>query len=412
MNLPPSSRWEVLNEQSESIFDSELLELANGCIVERGEIDMTKPSLALVIVAFIGVSLLAISAVPPIKNTGNSPGAALPQAMRDSRRIFRGNIGSRSVEMRLLINADIVSGSYSYSAIGKPLSLKGRVNSDGSFKVREFDDSNKQTGTLSFQLNEKADEEPPVTLTGEWSRADGTNKQDLQLFEQCIEFTNGLRVISKVKQARRSHLTFAYPQLVGTNERVISGFNRKVLLIVSRSIREFEQEKEPRSDRTGFEADYNILIATNDLISIEITVESDLGGLYPNTDHYTATFDLNSGKEISLASLFRPGSNYKEALLRGAAKHAEEGIRENDRLNGRTPEQEGSVPSSQETIESWREFVDWRTWAISRRGIVIFFNLPHVGEALERNFIAYREITQLIDSKGTLGKLLLRSKSR
>ena len=47
-------------------------------------------------------------------------------------------------------------------------------------------------------------------------------------------------------------------------------------------------------------------------------VESYTGGAHPNMDIFTKTFDLKTGKELTLAEIFKPDSNYLSAVSKAS----------------------------------------------------------------------------------------------
>src|SRR5258706_16415409 len=61
---------------------------------------------------------------------------------------------------------------------------------------------------------------------------------------------------------------------------------------------------------------YNVLLATDDLISVEMSEYSDSGGAHPNTGFWSLTYDLSGDKELELDDLFKPGSDYKIAIAK------------------------------------------------------------------------------------------------
>src|SRR5215208_5432596 len=62
-------------------------------------------------------------------------------------RHFKGSIGSSlDLQMKLVRNGDVLTGSYFYQKVGTRIDLRGSVDKDGNLTLEEFDQSGKQTG--------------------------------------------------------------------------------------------------------------------------------------------------------------------------------------------------------------------------------------------------------------------------
>ncbi len=72
-----------------------------------------------------------------------------------------GCISSYKIKMTLERKDNLMSGVYAYDRTGKPITLKGRVNPNGSIELDEFDEKGANTG--KFTLRMKGD-----VLRGEW----------------------------------------------------------------------------------------------------------------------------------------------------------------------------------------------------------------------------------------------------
>ncbi|HEY7546589.1 MAG TPA: hypothetical protein VID27_16990 [Blastocatellia bacterium] len=322
---------------------------------------------------------------------------ASAQAQNKKLRIFRGSVAFKRVEMKLNFDGANLSGTYLYSSVGKDLTLRGKIDK-GQITLQEFDATGKQIGKFVCKLIEASDENPLTRIEGKWSRADGTSETEVYLSEQNIEFTNGWQIVTKVEKMPRIKLTFYYPQIVG-NSPAIVGFNRRVAAIVAKAVKDFK-DGEPNAERCYFDADYNVLLATNDTISIHIDAATYFGGPYPNSDHYTVNYDLREGHEMPLASLFKPGSNYKQKLFRLAIQSATRELNRIQKRDGRE-----SDPPPEELTSDWDTYIDWNTWGITSRGLFVYFSLPHVIEALEENFIPYNALNDILNPNGQAARL-------
>src|SRR2546428_1291163 len=62
-------------------------------------------------------------------------------------KVFAGSIGSSNdLQMKLLRSGDDLSGTYSYVRIGKPITVKGTIDKDGTLTLPENDPGNPPTG--------------------------------------------------------------------------------------------------------------------------------------------------------------------------------------------------------------------------------------------------------------------------
>jgi len=90
--------------------------------------------------------------------------------------------------------------------------------------------------------------------------------------EQHIGFANGLQIVPKTIANRRSGVKISYPQLAAAGGALNPGatsFNRRVLSLTQKAIKDFEPGSE--AGKNALERNYNVLIAGDDLISVEMT---------------------------------------------------------------------------------------------------------------------------------------------
>src|SRR5574341_467641 len=87
------------------------------------------------------------AATPVAETVG---GGAAPAGEKFS---FRGWISNLSIEMALVRDGELLTGTYFYPRIGKNIELKGTVNSGGNVELRESDDTGKDTGVFRGKWN-------------------------------------------------------------------------------------------------------------------------------------------------------------------------------------------------------------------------------------------------------------------
>src|SRR5215510_443346 len=95
--------------------------------------------------------------------------AAFIQGQPAASRSFSGAINSRyAIRMSLTIEGSKITGSYYYVKVGKPITLRGSIDSSGTVRLEELDQTGKPTGIFKGRL--VADSE----ITGTWSKPDGS----------------------------------------------------------------------------------------------------------------------------------------------------------------------------------------------------------------------------------------------
>ena len=129
-------------------------------------------------------------------------------ALAESRR-FVGSIDNHyAINMLLDQKAQVLTGTYSYGATGKPLNLKGTVDTVGKFVLEEFDGKGTKTGKFTGQML------GGNCMTGVWAKANAAkdesplpcviavegNKQALAGGKNGVIITEKIRKISKPKR--------------------------------------------------------------------------------------------------------------------------------------------------------------------------------------------------------------------
>jgi hypothetical protein len=310
-------------------------------------------------------------------------------AQQTTVRVYRGSVGESHFQMRLNIQGNNVSGAYSYDSIGEDIKLTGHLDDQGKLELAEFGEKGKQTG--KFGCKKLNDAEPDCM----WSKPDGTREAYVTLEEQHIGFANGLQVVPKTITNRRSGVRVSYPQLTSDISPLTPGaasFNRRVLALTQKAIKEFEPGPEP--GKNSFETNYNILIANDGLISVEMTEYSDSGGAHPNTGFWSLTYDLSANKELNLDDLFKPGSDYQTAIAKYVVADIERravAIEEADaKSEGRKP-----IPR-EDPIVTAEQLSEISSWGLTPKGLVVYFDFPHVIAVFDRTFIPYSVVNEYL----------------
>jgi hypothetical protein len=299
--------------------------------------------------------------------------------------------------MRLSAQGNKLSGTYSYDGIGQDLKLTAQIDEQGRLQLSEFGPNRKQTGKFSCKrkLNDSVD---PECF---WSRPDGTRESYVTLEEQHIAFTNGLQIAPRTISNRKTGVGVSYPQITssGPLSPAALTFNRRILALVQKAIGEFE----PIDGKGSFDTTYNVLLGTNDLISIEMVEYYDGGGAHPNNRFWSLTYDLAGNKELKFEDLFKPGSDYNTALAkfvvadidrRLAAIEQEEASRE-----GRPPKQRD------EPLVSTEQLSELSGWAMTPKGLVVYFDFPHVMAVFDKTFVPYSVVSEFLKPDGPASRI-------
>ncbi|MGI8642152.1 MAG: RsiV family protein [Pyrinomonadaceae bacterium] len=301
----------------------------------------------------------------------------------EAGRQFRGTIGGKNVEMRLFFDKENnVRGSYRYQGGRGELALKGRLAGD-KLTLEEFDSNKKKTGSFKCEVAPE-DEEATMNLSCDWQKPSGDNTLGVTLTEQHVEFTNNLQIAAKQIVERRLAIAANYPQIVGANSPAIAKFNSAAAALVAKLIKGYKTDYEPIPGETVYSLDYNILLATNDLISVEFVEDYSGNSAYPNSATYSLNYSLQgAGREIKAEELFKPKTNFRAAI----AKFSLESI--NKELKSQN---QSDLPA---------EYVsDFDNWALTRKGIVVYYEFPHVLAALGRVFVPFSALREHLNERG------------
>jgi hypothetical protein len=322
--------------------------------------------------------------------TASTEPASADKGARSGAKTFRGLIGKNYIEMKLERDGENVSGTYFYEGIGQNLTLKGRADSHGTLSLEESDASGKQTGKFDCKLTGESDQEPAATIEGNWFKPNGSQKTPVSLKEQHIEFTGNLKVVSKSIKERKLPINAVYPQLTGSDDPAIAKFNERAQAVILQAIKEFK-DGEPPPEKSDLSASYDIMLATDDLISVEMVVTSYSGGAYPNETYYTLNYDLRAGRELQLKDLFKPNADYKKAIEQYSLKDLNARARKDAEQENMPPEQRAEELFTQDQLS------EWSGWAMTNRGLLVYFDFPHVIAAYSREFIPARVLKDYLD---------------
>jgi hypothetical protein len=305
-------------------------------------------------------------------------------------KVYRGSIGNNHIQMRLNFNGSDVSGTYAYDSVGQDLSLSGRLN-HGALELTEM--SGKQK-TGKFVCKKPLGD--PIDSECTWSKIDGTRESMVTLEEQNFAFADGVQITPKTIVNRRTGVSVSYPQITGGGPLSpgAQAFNRRILALAQKKIGEFE----PVDGKGVFDTNYNILFGTNEVISVEMSEYYDGGGAHPNNSFWSLTYDLKGNKELKFEDLFKPHSDYNAAIAqyvvtdidqRAAAFEADDARREN-----RQP------VKRDDSIVSEDQLNELSGWVMTPKGLVVYFDFPHVIAVFDKTLVPYGVIKQYLNPNG------------
>ena len=328
-------------------------------------------------------------------------------------KFFKGSIGtSLDLEMKLVRTGDLLSGSYFYQKVGTRINLRGNVNKDGNLTLQEFDPAGKQTGL--FQGVWSVNSDGLITLAGNWSKPPGDKAADkktaFSLHEQPISFTGEVEIVSKqIKESNKKlmyEIAAQYPQISGGNNPNFEKFNQVARSSVTKTVADFRKEmapekgeEEPRPEGSmgsDLNVSYNLALAQDDLISLELEVGSYYqGAAHPNSYTDVINFDLKNGKLLKLSDLFKPGAKYLQAI----ATYCIADLKKQGKEKGLT---DGDIESGAAANPK-----NYLSWTITKRGLGINFDSYQVGPyAAGPQFVVvpYSALKDLINPEGPIAQ--------
>ena len=198
-----------------------------------------------------------------------------------------------------------------------------------------------------------------------------------------------------------------YPQATGVarDPRLVK-MNRELLKMVTSGVNEFRGAFTTYQKPLGpvgsyYETEYVVTLATNDLVSIAFGVSFfGEGAAHPN--HYTLVFnyDLRAGRQLKLADLFKPNSDYLKVVSDYAVIDLIEQI--GAETSGGDPDtdwiREGAGPKEE----------NYKNWNLSPKGLEITFDPYQVASYAagpHEVVIPLSALQDVLDPNGPLGRM-------
>src|ERR1044072_3458820 len=356
------------------------------------------------------------SGAPPQSQASASPqldpsqGGAIPVAQT---KHFKGSIGSSlDLQMKLLRTGDPLAGRYFFQKGDTRVDLRGNVDKDGNLTLEEFDKSGKQTG-LFKGIWTVDPSDGLATLAGNWSKPptekDSDKKTAFSVHEEPIIFTGDVDLVAKQIKESNKKLNYEidahYPQLTGGSNPNFEKFNQVARASVTKKVAGFRKDLEPKEGEepppegsmgSNLGVSYQVLLAQDDLISVEFDIENYYqGAAHPNTFTEVVNYDLKNGKQLKLADLFKPGAKYLQAIanycIADLKKQAKDKSLQDDEI------QNGAAPNAK----------NYQSWTITRKGLGINFDAYQVGPYAagpQYVLVPYSALKDLINPDGPVGQ--------
>jgi hypothetical protein len=311
-------------------------------------------------------------------------------------KYYRGSVGGNHIQMSLAFNGSNVTGTYSYDRVGQEIKVSGRLDSQGKLELTEFGEKAKPTGKFSC----KQPFDNPIDRECYWSKPDGSGELFITLNEQSLAFTGGMQIVPKLITNRAKGVVVSYPQLASTGplSAAAQKFNRRILAMTQKAISEFA----PVDGKGSFDTNYTVQLGTNDLVSVEMMEYSDGGGAHPNDSWWALTYDLRADKELNFENLFKPGSDYTNAIAKYLTDDINRRAIELEKDNAR---RENRQPARQdEPLISTEQLTEVSDFALTPKGIIVYFDFPHVIAYFDKNFVPYSVVKQYLNPNGPAAK--------
>ena len=308
---------------------------------------------------------------------GDAQNGSASKAVETRAVVFRGTLGGKvAIQARLRREGERLAGSYFYETIGKDLSLRGTIDAAGDFTLEEFDAAGAKTGIFKGAWKGPQCDECVDTLTGKWTRPDGTRPLEFTLSEFMVSFEGDTRLVSKsLKESKRRgkwgghEISAEYPQLQGGGANALK-FNEAVRALVLKDVAD-HRNLFGEGEGGGGELDlsYYVSFADDSLVSVDF---SDYWFYFGAGSRMAASttfnYDLARGRALNLADLFKPSSDYLKIISDACKRELQ------SQFKGE------SFPDAARIAESVEGVVgDEKKWLISKDGLVVVFDSMEFG---------------------------------
>jgi len=196
-------------------------------------------------------------------------------------------------------------------------------------------------------------------------------------------------------------ITSRTPKLTGSDDPRVTAFNDLTASVVQKAISEFKNnlaEMQPLPDldvQSTFDVGFTLFSETGNILSLQFTEEGYVeGAAHPYHILEALNFDLDRGAQITLDSLFQPGSDYLLTIANFCATElTSRDIGFTDAFT------QGAAPLPE----------NYQNWNIAPDGLLITFNEYQVAPYAAGHqtvTIPYADLASFINPQGALAQFL------
>lgn len=203
----------------------------------------------------------------------------------------------------------------------------------------------------------------------------------------------------------RYRIDFEYPQIEGTNDRAVVALNRQIKDVVTKTYL-WPVSRPTKEDlalyakwpgvSNSVDMDYDVVLATDELLSIYfIGRHYGIGAAHSVHASFTVNYDFKSHRRLTLASLFKPGSNYLDVISR---KCLEDLSKDNPYLKTDSYSSQLLAPRAK----------NFESWNITAHGLRINFDACKVNACAAGDLsveIPFDQFAGFIKSSGPLARI-------
>jgi len=329
-------------------------------------------------------------------------------------RYFKGAIGNAlGLQMKLVREADKLTGTYSYQKVGTKIDVRGTIDSGNNVVLEEFDANGKQTGV--FKGFWKTGDNGLIEIAGNWTKPNSSKSTPFSLQQEPIEFTSGVEIIARQIKEKNKKLKYEidaeYPQLTDSTDPNFEKFNQAARGLVTKQVSAFRKQmtenasvENPVDSETGSDlsAGYSIALAQDDLISVQFDIGGySAGAAHPNSYADVINFDLRNGKQLRLSDLFKPGAKYLPAL----SSHCVQDLKKQSKQKGA----DGILDDDWIQRGAGPDANNYRSWTITKNGIGITFDSYQVGPYAagpQYVLVPYTALKEIIKPDGPIAQFV------
>jgi hypothetical protein len=158
----------------------------------------------------------------------------------------------------------------------------------------------------------------------------------------------------------------------------------------------------PKEMNNYIDIGYNVEYADDEMISVSFLEGTFSGGVHPNYNYFTITYDLKNGREVKLAELFKPGAKYLQAVSAYATK---------DLQSRKMPDSDESLGLAQDIFADGAKptAANYQRWNLTKKGLLFTFDPYQVGPYAagpQTVIVPYAKLKEIAKADGALMKMM------